>query len=46
MLTISSSLGGYTNEADVPRKVVGDFRGWDKDAAICDKAFDRLLKGL
>jgi hypothetical protein len=26
--------------------VVGDFSGWDKDAAKYDKAFDKLLKGL
>jgi len=28
------------------RKVVGDFGGWDKDAAKYGKAFERLLKGL
>ncbi|CAG0947848.1 Secreted effector protein PipB2 [Anaerolineae bacterium] len=33
-------------KADVLRKVVGDFSGWDKDAAKYDKAFDKLLKGL
>lgn len=33
-------------KADVLRKVVGDFSGWDKDAEKYDKAFDKLLKGL
>ena len=33
-------------KADVLRKVVGDFSGWDTDAAKYDKAFDKLLKGL
>jgi hypothetical protein len=32
--------------ADVIAKVVGDFSGWDTDAAKSDKAFDKLLKGL
>ncbi len=36
----------HERKADVVRKVVGDFSGWDKDAAKYDKAFDKLLKGL
>jgi hypothetical protein len=36
----------HERKADVLRKVVGDFSGWDKDAAKYDKAFDKLLKGL
>jgi len=36
----------HERKADVLRKVVGDFSGWDKDAAKHDKAFERLLKGL
>jgi hypothetical protein len=36
----------HERKADVVRKVVGDFSGWDKDAAKYDKAFEKLLKGL
>lgn len=36
----------HERKADMLRKVVGDFSGWDKDAAKYDKAFDKLLKGL
>jgi TIR domain len=36
----------HERKADALRKVVGDFSGWDKDAAKYDKAFDKLLKGL
>ena len=36
----------HERKADVLRKVVGDFSGWDKDAAKYNKAFDKLLKGL
>jgi hypothetical protein len=36
----------HPRKADVLAKVVGDFGGWDKDAAKYAKAFDRLLKGL
>lgn len=36
----------HERKADVLRKVVGDFGGWDKDAAKYEKAFDKLLKGL
>jgi len=36
----------HERKADVLRKVVGDFSGWDKDAVKYDKAFDKLLKGL
>jgi uncharacterized protein YjbI with pentapeptide repeats len=36
----------HGRKADVVRKVVGDFSGWDKDAAKYEKAFERLLKGL
>ena len=36
----------HERKADVLRKVVGDFSGWNKDAAKYDKAFDKLLKGL
>ncbi len=36
----------HERKADVVRKVVGDFSGWDKDAAKYEKAFDKLLKGL
>ncbi|MBI4673151.1 MAG: toll/interleukin-1 receptor domain-containing protein [Chloroflexi bacterium] len=36
----------HERKADVVRKVVGDFSGWDKDAVKYEKAFDRLLKGL
>jgi hypothetical protein len=36
----------HERKSDVARKVVGDFSGWDKDAAKHDKAFDKLLKGL
>lgn len=36
----------HERKADVVRKVVGDFTGWDKDTAKYDKAFDKLLKGL
>lgn len=36
----------HERKADVLRKVVGDFSGWDKDAAKYEKAFDKLLKGL
>ncbi len=36
----------HERKADVLRKVVGDFSGWDKDAAKYEKAFDKLLEGL
>ena len=36
----------HERKADVLEKVVGDFSGWDKDAAKYQKAFDKLLKGL
>ena len=36
----------HERKADVLRKVVGDFSGWDKDAAKYEMAFERLLKGL
>jgi len=36
----------HERKADVLRKVVGDFSGWDKDAAKYEKAFEGLLKGL
>ncbi len=36
----------HERKADVLRKVVGDFSGWDKDAVKYEKAFDKLLKGL
>jgi hypothetical protein len=36
----------HERKADVLRKVVGDFTGWDKDVAKYDKAFEKLLKGL
>ena len=36
----------HERKADILRKVVSDFSGWDKDAAKYEKAFDRLLKGL
>jgi hypothetical protein len=36
----------HERKADVVRKVVGDFGGWDKDAVKYDKVFDKLLKGL
>ena len=36
----------HERKTDVLRKVVGDFSGWDKDAAKYEKAFDKLLKGL
>lgn len=36
----------HERKADVVRKVVGDFSGWDKDANKYEKAFDKLLKRL
>jgi TIR domain/Pentapeptide repeats (8 copies) len=33
-------------KADVLRKVVGDFRGWEKSASKYDAAFKKLLRGL
>ena len=36
----------HERKADVVDKVVGDFCGWDKDAAKYDKAFEKLLRGL
>lgn len=36
----------YERKADVLRKVVGDFSGWDKDAAKYERAFKRLLEGF
>jgi uncharacterized protein YjbI with pentapeptide repeats len=36
----------HERKADVVEKVVGDFSGWDKDAAKYDKAFEKLLRGL
>ncbi len=36
----------HERKADVLAKVVGDFSGWDRDAAKYAKAFDKLLKGL
>ena len=36
----------HERKADVMEKVVGDFSGWDTDAAKYGKAFDKLLKGL
>ncbi len=36
----------HERKADVLRKVVGDFSGWNKDAAKYEKAFNKLLKGL
>jgi hypothetical protein len=36
----------HERKADVLEKVVGDFSGWEKDAAKYQKAFDKLLKGL
>ena len=39
-------LGQWEHElrAYIIRKVVGDFSGWDMDAARYDKAFAKLLK--
>jgi hypothetical protein len=36
----------HERKADVVDKVVGDFSGWDKDAAKYDQAFEKLLRGL
>lgn len=36
----------YERKADVLEKVVGDFVGWDKDAAKYQRTFEKLLKGL
>jgi hypothetical protein len=36
----------HERKADVLEKVVGDFVGWDKDAAKYGRAFEKLLKGL
>ena len=36
----------HERKADVLRRVVGDFSGWDKDAAKYEKAFEKLVKGL
>ncbi|MBI5032468.1 MAG: hypothetical protein HZB51_18235 [Chloroflexi bacterium] len=36
----------HERKADVVRKVVGDFSGWDSDATKYEKAFNKLLKGL
>jgi hypothetical protein len=36
----------HPRKADVVSKVVGDFRGWDQDAAKYDAAFKTLLKML
>lgn len=36
----------HERKADVLEKVVGDFSGWNKDAAKYQKAFAKLLKGL
>ena len=36
----------HPRKADVLAKVVGDFSGWEHDAAKYEKAFDKLLKGL
>jgi hypothetical protein len=36
----------HERKADVVRKVVGDFSGWDRDPAKYRKALDKLLKGL
>ena len=36
----------HARKADVVDKTVGDFIGWDKDAAKYGKAFDKLLKEL
>ena len=33
-------------KADLLRKVIGEFCGWDCDAAMYGKAFERLLKNL
>lgn len=36
----------HQRKADVVSKVVGDFRGWDQDAAKYDMAFEKLLRAL
>ncbi len=36
----------YERKVDVMEKVVGDFIGWDTDAAKYSKAFEKLLRGL
>ena len=36
----------HERKADVLVKVVGDFVGWDTNAAKYQRAFDKLLKGL
>lgn len=36
----------HPRKADVTAKVVGDFRGWESDPAIYQKALDRLLRDL
>ena len=36
----------HERKADALAKVVGDFSGWERDAAKYEKAFDKLLKGL
>jgi hypothetical protein len=36
----------HPRKADVVRKVVGDFRGWNQDAAKYDAAFKKLLRML
>src|SRR5712692_7392980 len=36
----------HPRKADVLAKVVGDFRGWNRNAAKYDASFQRLLKAL
>ena len=36
----------HERKTDVLRKVVGDFSGWETDAAMYDKALNKLLNGL
>jgi uncharacterized protein YjbI with pentapeptide repeats len=36
----------YERKADVTRKVIGDFSGWNRSAKKYDLAFDKLLRAL
>ncbi len=33
-------------KVDLVRKVIGEFCGWDCEAALYDKAFERLVRNL
>ncbi|CAG0977584.1 hypothetical protein ANRL4_01666 [Anaerolineae bacterium] len=35
----------HERKADALRNGIGDFSGWDNDAAKYDKAFDKLMRG-